>query len=856
VTAISVVVPVYNVQGWLPRFFACLQRQTFSDFEVLLIDDASTDGSAALIEELAAADPRFKLIKLPENRGCGGACNVGILAAKGETICFADPDDLLPENSLEVRYAAYKKHNAVVRACHHEIVDDGTVRTRESRPSGLPEVFTPAEVASRVGVNAFLCAHWTWLWPASLLQKNKILHGEGMRTGDDIYMLAQLFFRLNRVVWIDDVVYYWIKRADSLSTTVYTTEHYGNYFTSCGIFYKEAAQRNKTALADMFFSDYLIAYPGHLLMQVCEGKSTEQDAQEVIGQMARVAEAHAVFPRCLKILSKNPLRYPGIYRLHHILQNNAPSAIQRIAESQAVLAPLMREAQYHTVRAQGWSDELAIDKLDDERGLLRVRYQFCDVCPEETVLWGDERQQPTYAKNRTVFTGRDYIIFERILWLPLPSEANGQLRLLIAGRETSLHHTGQEIRNAFAPVPLDDTAFPAEVRALRRLAFSPAIQAKFKDAWLFIDKDTEADDNAEHLYRWVQRNHPEINAWFVLSESSHDWPRLQKEGFRLIAHGSLEHGALFLTCAKLISSQMDRYIFEPLEEQYYSDFSKPKFVCLPHGVTKDDVSGWFNSIPFDLFIAATRAEAASITDDGTSYLMSHKEVRLGGFPRYDKWLEPMETENMVFVMPTWRADLVGAWDGKGQRRERNPDFYSSNFVKMWADFFGDPQLKDILQAYGYRIVFFSHPGFEDYVEDLPFPDFVEKRSKRHGSIINVMQRSKVMITDFSSVAYDMAYMGKPVLYYQYERKADFVQSQVWKSGYIDYETMGFGPVCRDKGKLFAELEKTLEGGCAVAPFYTERVKQTFAYHDQGCCQRAFEFIMLDSHSNKEGKHHV
>ncbi|WP_286181837.1 CDP-glycerol glycerophosphotransferase family protein [Desulfovibrio sp. Huiquan2017] len=511
--------------------------------------------------------------------------------------------------------------------------------------------------------------------------------------------------------------------------------------------------------------------------------------------------------------------------------------------------------QYRAVRAKGWSQELVIDKFDTERELLRVRYEFCGNPPDERILWGDDEQAPVYAKNRTAHVERDFTVFERILWLALPSHEDTQLRLFVAGQETSLHHTGAEIRAAFTPAPLEDTGFPPDVRALRRLATSPGMREKFKNAWMFIDKDTEADDNAEHLYRWVQRNHPEINAWFVLSESSHDWPRLEEEGFRLIPHGSVEHGALFLTCAKLISSQMDRYIFTPLEEQYYSDFPKPKFICLPHGVTKDDVSRWFNSIPFDLFIAATHAETASITNDGP-YLMSNKEVRLCGFPRYDKWLEPTETTNQIFVMPTWRADLVGAWDGKGQRRERNPNFYSSNFVKMWADFFGDPQLKALLQTYGYRIVFFSHPGFEDYVEDMPFPDFVEKRSKRHGSIIKVMQQSKIMITDFSSVAYDMAYMEKPVLYYQYERKADFVHSQIWKSGYINYETMGFGPVCQNKASLFAELEKTLEGGCAVAQRYIDRVKQTFAYHDQGCCQRAFEAIMLDSNPEKEGKRHV
>lgn len=842
--AVTVVVPVYNAEMWIHRFIDCMQRQTFKDFEVLLIDDNSADNSVALMQGIALKDSRFKLIKLSKNRGCGGACNVGILAAQGETICFADPDDLLPENSLEVRYDAYKRHRAVVRSCHHEIMDDGAMRHMETKPSGLPEIFSPAEVAPRVGVNPFLCAHWTWLWPTSLLQKNKILHGENMRTGDDIYMLVQLFFRINRMVWIDDVVYYWIKRADSLSTTLYTTEHYGNYFTSCDLFYKEAAKRDQVALADMFFNEYLLTYPGHLLMQISEGKSTEQDAREVIRQMAQVANDNGVFARCLEIIKKNPQRYPGIRRLHHILTSNAPSAIQRLADSQALLASLMREVQYRAIRAKGWSQELVIDKFDTESELLRVRYMFCDTRPKEAILWGDAERKPAYAKNRTVHVDKTFTIFERILWLGLPSETDGQLRLLVAGQETALHHTGREIRAAFRPRPLDDTNFPPPVRALRRLVTSPVIQKKFKDAWLFIDRDTEADDNAEHLYRWVQREHPEVNAWFVLNQDSHDWDRLQQEGFRLIAHGSVEHGALFLLSRKLISSQRDRYIFAPLEEQYFSDFSKPQFICLAHGVIKDDMSPWLNTIPCDIFISSTYDEARSISGDGTPYLITEKEQRVTGLARYDRLLQPCQKENILFIMPTWRADLVGKWDGKGQRREKNPNFQSSDYVAAWKDVLEDPRLKSLLECYGYRVVFFSHPGFSDYLEEMPFPSFVQKLSKSHGSVGETLRRSKVMITDFSSVAFDMAYMHKPIIYYQHEEKSAYIKSQAWASGYFNYHEMGFGPVCHDKQSLFAHLEDALKADGQMQPPYLQRAENTFAYHDAGCCQRIFEAITV------------
>lgn len=842
--AITVIVPVYNAAAWLPRFVLSLKKQTFENFEVLFIDDASTDTSKRIINDYASADPRFKLLSLTQNSGCGVARNFGIKKATGETICFADPDDILPETSLEVRYAAYKKHKAIVRACHDEVYSDGTVAHHEVPPPGIQNTLCKLpEDCLRFGVDPFLCAHWTWLFPTNFLRRINALNGENMQTAEDIVLLIRIFFHVSRLVWIPDTVYHWMKRSDSLSNTVYTPEHYADYFQCCDIFYQEAKENRQVRFADAFFNNYLVIYTNHLLWQISTGKSSEADAQKAVAAMLAVGDRAQVFSRCLPEMQNFPLRYEGLWRLWHIRNNPHPSMIQRLATAHNLVIQCIQEAKYAELRKKGWSQEVTFDALDTASHLLRARYLFCDSPPDEAYQWDEALQQPEYCKNRLVFEGNGYTVFERILWLALPPDAAARCRLMIAQQCCGLDHTVAEVRRAFRPTPLNDQGFPQEIRALRHLAHSRPLREKFKDAWLFLDKDTEADDNAEHLYRWVRRHHPEVNAWFVLKREVPDWPRLKQEGFQLIPFGGLEHKALFLCCAKLISSQMDRYIFSPLEERFFADFPRPHFICLPHGVTKDDVSEWFNTIPFDLFIAATHQEAASIADDGTPYVMTKKEVRLGGFPRYDKWVEPAEPENVVFVMPTWRANLVGVWDGKGQHREINPNFFSSPYVKVWADLFNDPRLKDILERWGYRIVFFAHPCFEDYVAGMPFPEFVEKRSKRQGSIIESMQKSKVMITDFSSVAYDMAYMRKPVLYYQCETKADFVRSQRWTSGYIDYDGQGFGPVCHDRSNLLDALEKCIRSGCVMEETYVARAAKTFAYHDGKNCERAYNFII-------------
>src|SRR5690606_26050201 len=72
-------------------------------------------------------------------------------------------------------------------------------------------------------------------------------------------------------------------------------------------------------------------------------------------------------------------------------------------------------------------------------------------------------------------------------------------------------------------------------RSLRAEAERPAARERSRDAWLLIDRDRSADDNAEHRYRYLLRHRPDVTSFFVLREDSHDWPRLSEEGFRLIA---------------------------------------------------------------------------------------------------------------------------------------------------------------------------------------------------------------------------------------------------------------------------------------------------------------------------------
>lgn len=110
---VSIIIPVYNTKGYLQECLNSLATQSFSKFEVILIDDGSTDGSADICREMAAKDPRFKLIS-QSNRGQSAARNMGMDAASGQYIGFVDSDDIVHPDYLATMLKAMRQSNCAV----------------------------------------------------------------------------------------------------------------------------------------------------------------------------------------------------------------------------------------------------------------------------------------------------------------------------------------------------------------------------------------------------------------------------------------------------------------------------------------------------------------------------------------------------------------------------------------------------------------------------------------------------------------------------------------------------------------------------------------------------------------------
>lgn len=125
---VSVVMPAFAAERFLPETLASLRAQSFADWECLVVDDASPDRTAALAAEAAATDPRIKLLRQPQNRGVAAARNAALAAATGRYVAFLDADDLWLPAKLERQLAFMQQTGACLSYTAYRRIDETGAR--------------------------------------------------------------------------------------------------------------------------------------------------------------------------------------------------------------------------------------------------------------------------------------------------------------------------------------------------------------------------------------------------------------------------------------------------------------------------------------------------------------------------------------------------------------------------------------------------------------------------------------------------------------------------------------------------------------------------------------------------------
>ncbi len=214
---ISVIVPVYNVATYVGECLSSLVHQTFTDFEIIAINDGSTDGSLAILREFEASYPFVHVIDQP-NGGVSKARQAGLSCARGEYIAFVDSDDYVVPNFLEGLYNALCETGADISCCNYHLRFEVTGFTM-TYPFCWKSVLTREKAMCRLirdySIQGFL---WNKLYRKTLFTEHQI-HFPTM-CFEDMVMNHQLFSHADKIATIRTPLYYYQQRHTSALNTM------------------------------------------------------------------------------------------------------------------------------------------------------------------------------------------------------------------------------------------------------------------------------------------------------------------------------------------------------------------------------------------------------------------------------------------------------------------------------------------------------------------------------------------------------------------------------------------------------------------------------------------------------------
>lgn len=222
---VSIVVPVYNVEKYMKRCLDSILAQTYTNLEIILVDDGSTDSSGEICDTYAEKDNRVVVIH-KDNGGLSDARNVGIEKATGEYIAFIDSDDYIDLSMVQVMVEKLEATSSDIVLCNYEYVDEDGRLIDES--NGETRVISE-ELTSEQALDRLCKANSTYYTIAcNKIYKKEIFDKVRFRKGklhEDEFIVHEIYARMNKMVCIEDGFYKYVQRNSSITNNNRTSRH-------------------------------------------------------------------------------------------------------------------------------------------------------------------------------------------------------------------------------------------------------------------------------------------------------------------------------------------------------------------------------------------------------------------------------------------------------------------------------------------------------------------------------------------------------------------------------------------------------------------------------------------------------
>ncbi|MGG4178485.1 CDP-glycerol glycerophosphotransferase family protein [Virgibacillus pantothenticus] len=362
------------------------------------------------------------------------------------------------------------------------------------------------------------------------------------------------------------------------------------------------------------------------------------------------------------------------------------------------------------------------------------------------------------------------------------------------------------------------------------------LYSKKEKTWIVGERMYKAQDTGFAFFKYMRENHPNERVYYVIDSDSPERKNVEPYG-NVVDFKSKRHILLTVIADKIISSHHPDYLY-PLRTKKFKNKVKATKVFLQHGImgTKNMVSNYGKQSPgfdTDLFMVSSDFEKEMIVND---FGYEPENVFVTGLSRFDTLFQnDVEIKNnQILIIPTWR-DWIATEE----------DFLNSEYYLRYKSLINSPDFLQIAKKYNLEIIFCLHPNMQS------FSSYFKNNSVR---VINqgevdvqfLIKQSALMITDYSSVAFDFSFLGKPILYYQFDRSR-FIGN---RPSHLDLNNDLPGEIIYKEDQLINNLNKYAKDNFKMKLPYRERAKKFIKYKDMLNSDRIYTVIK----NNKVKKH--
>ncbi len=849
----SVVIAAYNSDLWISKTINSLINQTL-DFEkniqIIIVNDASTDKTGQICQGFKAKYPKnIKYIVNEENLGPSATRNIGLKQASGKYINFLDSDDYVSSTTFRSILNFFNKYYKEVDLVSIPIYFFGGKKGEHP----LNFKYNKDKI-----VNLFENPNHIQLSSSSCFFKREAIgdlkFDENISVSEDVIFINQLLLKNPNIGLCIGGKYYYRKRDDK-SSLIDNSSLNKEYFNNrAQHYFKFLIDKSIEMYGEVpLFIQYTIMYDLQWLfgissvnniLTIVELKQLRKQLYEIMQyiddevifqqeDMTDILKANVISFK----YKNNPKKHPELEKTvtKKLKLNTVYIDVFEIVNDELYILGNLPTMLNNRVEVYLNDEKLELNELKfPQRDKYCLSYKYGTNYSFEVEI-PLEKQNEYEIKFKTP-NNVDLFIdfsrpcnFSRVVGYAKTKDYLSYLEdnKIITKQKRNIEWIKKEFKALYSMLKKREKGYKTGIPIRLMYLFAYPFM-KNKRIWLFMDLPSMADDNGRQIFTYAKDKDPHIKKYFVLKKDSKDLEDIKKIG-DVLYYKSIKHRFIGLYAEKIITSHPDNNIIYPFWGNYpfFAGLLKSSTIFLQHGITKDNVSSWLNEYDKHLamFLTVSKLEYKSIFKYPYNY--KKEVVKLLGFPRFDK-LKKEEDSRQILIMPSWRRYL---------KFKSNEVVLNSEFFKRFNSLINNEKLIESAKKYNYEIVFKPHPNVYDFIDLFDRNEYV-RIDYEHEKYQKVFNHGSLLITDYSSVAFDFAYLKKPVLYYHYSRDYHFNL----KESYFDYETMGFGEVCRNEDELVDFIVEYMKNNCQLKEEYEKRIKAYFLFGDQNNSMRVYDAI--------------